>query len=184
MAPGRDGSVIRDDLMKITLIGMAGVGKSIIGKALAKKLSFRFIDTDAIIEHEIGMGLQDIIDKLGEKEFLRIEERTLLALNPPEKCVISTGGSAVYSEMAMESLKKISAIVFLNASLDTIENWITDKVERGIIHLEKGLPGIYEERLPLYKKYAGTEVGLDQNYNRDFVVDEIIKKVKNNKGHT
>ncbi len=163
--------------MKITLIGMAGVGKSVIGKALAEKLSFRFIDTDALIEHEIGMSLQDIINKLGEKEFLRIEEKTLLALNPPEKCVISTGGSAVYSEMAMGSLKKISVIVFLDASLDTIENWITDKVERGIIHLKKGLAGIYKERLPLYKKYADISIRLSQNYNRGLIAEEIIKNV-------
>ena len=170
--------------MKMTLIGMAGVGKSVIGKALAEKLSFRFIDTDAAIERETGLGLQDIIDKLGEKEFLLIEEKTIIALDLPEKCVISTGGSAVYSEMAMASLKKISVVVFLDASLDIIENWITNKVERGIIHLKKGLPGIYKERLTLYKKYADISIRLSQNYNRELIVEDIIKKVKNNEGHT
>jgi shikimate kinase len=163
--------------MNITLIGMAGVGKSVIGKALAKRLSFRFLDTDKIIENKMGMGLQEIIDEFGEESFLNIEEETTLGLKLSDKCVISTGGSIVYSKKAMKFLKKNSTVIFLDAPLRTIDSRVIDRVTRGIIHLKKGLPGIYKERLPLYKKYADIKIKLSQDYNRGSVVKNIIKKL-------
>ena len=164
--------------MKITLIGMAGVGKSFIGEALAKELSVRFIDTDRIIEDKYGMKLQDIIDTYGEKEFLEMEKRATLSLKLYRDCIISTGGSIIYSKEAMEFLKKDSVIIFLDASLTAIDSWIANKITRGIVYLKKGLRSVYKERLPLYKKYADIRIKLTKSYDRDHIVKDIILKVK------
>jgi shikimate kinase len=73
----------------ITLIGMAGVGKSVIGKELAKELLYRFIDTDELIEKKFNLKLQEIIDQWGEERFLEIEEQTILKLGKLEHSVLS-----------------------------------------------------------------------------------------------
>ncbi|MFA5363543.1 MAG: shikimate kinase [Candidatus Omnitrophota bacterium] len=164
--------------MSITLIGMAGVGKSFIGKELARRLSFDFIDTDKIIENKLGKKLQKIIDVFGEEKFLRIEEKTIIGLKLTDSCVIATGGSAVYSRKAMASLKKRSFIVFLDAPISTISTWIPDKDTRGIINLKKGLGMLYKERSPLYKKYAGLKIRLYPGYDKSRIVEEIIKKCR------
>lgn len=161
--------------MNITLIGMAGAGKSVVGKALAQRLSFDFIDTDKIIEEKQGKKLQQIIDAAGEKKFLGIEEKTISGLKLSDRCVIATGGSAVYSKKAMAFLAKRSFIVFLDVPLAAISERIPDKGTRGIINLKKGLRTLYKERLPLYKKYAHMKIRVRSRYDRDRIVEEIIK---------
>lgn len=149
--------------MNITLIGMAGVGKSAIGKILAKQFNYKFIDTDKVIEEIMGLRLQQIIDKLGESAFLEVEEKAILRLKFKlnGRCVIATGGSAVYSKKAMKFLKENSKIIFLNTSFKNINHWLINKNTRGIIHLEKeGLRDIFKERLPLYKIHADMTINL------------------------
>lgn len=82
----------------ITLIGMAGAGKSTIGKLLAKKLNFKFIDSDKYIEEKEQMSLQKILDKYGDEKFIKIEEKRVLELLPLKNCVISPGGSIIFSK--------------------------------------------------------------------------------------
>ena len=163
--------------MNITLIGMPGVGKSLIGRALAKILGYTFIDIDRIIEKKTKLKLQGIIDKFGEEEFSNIEERATLELNLDDRCIVSPGGSVVYSRKAMKFLKKHSIIVFLNASSKSIDSWISNKSKRGIIRLKnKGLNKLFAERVPLYEKYADLTVRLSENYFLQRVVENIIKK--------
>jgi shikimate kinase len=107
--------------MNITLIGMSGVGKSRIGKLLAEKLHYNFIDIDRVIEEANGKKLQELIDSLGDEKFLELEEKAILCMKNTIYTIISPGGSAIYSEKAMKRLKSISTIVFLNASLEEIK---------------------------------------------------------------
>ncbi len=162
------------DSMNITLIGMSGVGKTRIGSLLSAKLSYRFIDIDAIIEKNSGKKLQELIDCLGDEEFLKMEENAILNITDTNSTVISPGGSAIYSEKAMKFLKSISTVVFLDASLDEIKTRTADFSERGIVGLkEKGLEGLFEERLPLYRKYADITVDVE-GFNDEKIVDILI----------
>ena len=164
--------------MNITLIGMAGVGKSVIGKALARRLDYRFIDTDDLIEQEWNLELQEIIDRFGEQRFLEIEEETILKLGPLDRSVISPGGSVIYSEKAMTFLKGNSVVVFLDAPFESIEKRIPDRSTRGIIGLKgKDLRALFQERLSLYKKYAEETVEIPDDFDTHAVVEEIIHKV-------
>lgn len=164
--------------MNISLIGMSGVGKSIIGKELANRLKYRFIDVDEIIEKKTGMRLQQIIDNSGDEEFLRIEEKSVLGLNDLKNCVISSGGSVVYSEKIMKFLKKNSVVVFLDASLESIKSK-TDFSSRGIVGLKKkGLETLFMERLPLYRKYSDLTIEISKDDDTNFIIKSIIEKIK------
>ena len=157
---------------------MAGVGKSVIGKALAKRLRYTFLDIDRIIEKNTKLRLQEIVDKFGEDRFLKIEEQTILKLDIDDKYVLSPGGSVVYSKKAIEFLRRHTTVVFLKASFKNINNWISNKSERGIIGFKKdGLKTIFEKRLPLYEKYADVAVRIPQNYKIHCIVENIIDKI-------
>jgi len=164
--------------MIITLIGMSGAGKSLVGKELAKKIKYDFIDTDKIIEKKNNLKLQKVIEKIGKQKFLNLEERTVLDINTTDQLIISSGGSVVYSEKAMTYLKTISKIVFLDASLEDIKKRILDFSKRGIVGLEDGLEKIFEERHELYQKYADITIKVPKIFDLNIIVNNIIENLK------
>ena len=138
----------------IVLIGMPGAGKSTLGVLLAKAMGMFFVDSDIIIQQKTGRLLQDIIDNDGTEKFLQLEEEILSELDLTNT-VIATGGSAVYSEKAMEHFSKSSNIAYLHVDLPEIEKRVTNITTRGIV-LKNGrsLSDAYAERKPLYNKWA------------------------------
>ncbi|MBN1904109.1 MAG: shikimate kinase [Deltaproteobacteria bacterium] len=142
----------------ITLIGMPGSGKSTTGVILAKLLSFEFIDTDILIQLNLKRSLQDIVDKEGHIFLRRVEEDEILKISP-DRCVISTGGSAVYSKKAMAHLSSFSVICFLRADFSVIEKRIVNFDQRGIAKAgDQSFYDLFMERQPLYEKYADIEI--------------------------
>lgn len=163
--------------MNVTLIGMSGVGKSRIGQLLAEKLHYNFIDIDRVMEKSSGRNLQKLIDCLGDNKFIEKEEDAILGIGSVSDTVVSPGGSAIYSERAMKFLKDISTVVFLNASLEEIKRRTPDFSQRGIVGLkEKGLERLFEERLPLYKKYADVTIDIE-TYNAEQIVGMLIERL-------
>lgn len=159
----------------ITLIGMPGSGKSFIGKLLAKKLNFRFIDSDDYIERKEKMTLQEIINRKGDEEFLKTEEKRNLELLPLKNYVLTPGGSIVYSKKIMKSLRNCSFIAFLDVPLKTVERR-RPKQRGGIVGLKtKSIKMLFEERAPLYNKYANLKVNCFRKSNKK-IIDEIIEK--------
>jgi shikimate kinase len=138
----------------ITLIGMAGAGKSLTGKALAELLGWVHVDTDRILESYFGIGLQLLQESLGRDGFLLAEERLIceLFLN---RCIISTGGSVVYSDRAMKRLHSLGPVVLLEVELTTIQERLGDYSDRGlVIRSGQSIRELFEERRPLYLKHA------------------------------
>lgn len=139
----------------VTLIGMPGSGKTAIGKILASRLGWELVDTDHLLERRHGKPLQELINEVGDAAFRALEEQAVLALVPARPTVISTGGSVVYSERAMSHLASLSAVIFLDATLDSIRSHIDAEAPRGIIGMPAGgLDELYRERLPLYRRHA------------------------------
>jgi shikimate kinase len=162
--------------MNITLIGMAGAGKSTIGKALAKTLDYTFIDVDRLITENTGMPLQMLIDKQGDSALIRFEEEAILRLDQVGGFVISPGGSVVYSEKAMQHLKRMSKIVFLDVPFRSIVKRIPNARKRGIVGLkDRSLKELFEERTILYRNYADFSVKLKDKDNVQRLVEKIIK---------
>lgn len=159
--------------MNITLIGMAGAGKSTVGKKIAKKLGYDFIDIDNVIEAKTGMKLQQIIDRMGDDKFIEIEEKVVLELDGLRNHVFSPGGSIIYSQAAMDFLKRNSTIVFLDVPFKVIDIRLRNRANRGIIGLkDKPLETLFNERLILYKKYADITVPFQERID-----DEAIGKI-------
>lgn len=162
--------------MNITLIGMAGAGKSTIGRVLAKRLGYTFIDVDHLIMKNTGMPLQTLIDKEGDSALVRFEEEAILGLEQMDSCIISPGGSVVYSEKAMERLKNISKIIFLDAPFRSIARRLPNARKRGIVGLRnRSLKELFEERMVLYRKYADFSIKLKGKENIQEVVEKIIE---------
>ena len=142
----------------IILIGMPGVGKSTLGVVLAKVLGFQFIDADLLIQEQERKKLHQIIKEVGINGFMEIENQVNASIEA-ERSVIATGGSVVYCRQAMSHLKEIGTVVYLKVSLSTLEKRLGNLKRRGVI-LKKGqtLKDLYEERVPLYEKYANVVV--------------------------
>ncbi len=140
----------------LTLIGMPGAGKSTVGIILAKNLSLGFIDTDVLIQINQQKSLQQIIDETDYLNLRQIEESEICKLNINNH-IIATGGSAAYSEKAMEHLQSISHMIFLEVDYEEIERRIVNFETRGIAKAEtQSFRELFEERQILYKKYADT----------------------------
>ena len=166
-------------MKNIVLIGMPASGKSTVGVVLAKTLGIGFVDTDLVIQQREGRLLQDIIDKDGLKAFLEIEENALLSLDC-ENSVISTGGSAVFGEKAMEKLKKNAVTVFIDVSPSVLEKRLSNITTRGIAAKHgESVEDILRERLPLYKKYADFTISTE-NENVESSVEKIVSLLKLN----
>ena len=139
----------------IILIGMPGAGKSTLGVVLAKIFAYEFIDVDIEIQTRHGKTLQRIIEDEGSEGFIRAEGEVLQSLSL-KHCIISTGGSAIYSHEAMEYLASIGTVVFLKVTFEELERRLGSLLERGVVM--KGdvntLAELYDEREPLYERYA------------------------------
>ena len=157
----------------ISFIGMAGCGKSTLGNAISKKMSLSFQDTDHLIEEKFNMSLEDIKNKFGYEFVRSAEEEVILSLNDSTK-IISTGGSAVYSEVAMNHLKFFSKIVYIETPLDAIIDRIGVGQERGLaVPSGVSISDVYKERKPLYEKYA--ELKIDGSHS----IDKLLVIIQN-----
>ena len=166
--------------MNIILIGMPGAGKSTLGVLLAKALRMDFVDTDIVIQQREGKLLQDIINERGDDSFLETEEVVLSELECSNS-VIATGGSAVYSAKAMRALKTGGFAVYIHAGCGEIEKRLRNIETRGVIIKEgQSIKDIYDQRLPLYYKYADAVVDCSDN-DIEQSVSEIIKAVEKDK---
>ncbi len=163
----------------LTLIGMPGAGKSTIGIILAKVLSFGFIDTDILIQINQQKSLQQIINESDHLNLRKIEEEEILKINI-ENHIIATGGSAVYSEKAMNHLKAISIIIFLQVGYEEITKRIHNFKTRGIASSkQQTFNDLYNERQVLYNRYA--EITIDCNtLDQEEIAMEIAKKISPN----
>ncbi len=147
----------------IVLIGMPGSGKSTCGVVAAKFLLKNFFDTDLLIQNIEGSSLQNIIDLKGNDYFEKAEEKAILDLDI-QGAVIATGGSVVYSDKSMQHLKKLGRIIYLHLDYEHMRKRIIDLSTRGVL-LKKGetLQDMYNERLPLYKKWADVTIDCGNN---------------------
>lgn len=160
-------------MKNIVLTGMPGAGKSTTGVILAKTLGMTFIDTDILIQERAGRLLQEIIDDRGPAAFLETEERAVLSL-ACRNAVIATGGSVVFSRMAMEHLKADGIVVYLDISCAEMERRLKNITARGIVLFAgQSLRDIYAVRAPLYETYADIRIDCDGD-SCETVVGKIV----------
>ena len=160
----------------IVLIGMPGVGKSTVGVILAKVLGYQFVDADLVIQQQEGKLLCEIIEEVGTEGFIEVENRINASLNVTHS-IIATGGSVVYGKEAMEHLQSIGRVVYLKVSYETLEKRLADIKGRGVVLKEgQDLKALFEERSPLYKKYADIEIS-EGTLGVEQTVEKIIENL-------
>ena len=172
--------IAKDSKMKsnITLVGMPASGKSTIGVLLAKRLGYSFVDVDIVIQEKTGQLLKEIIAERGTEGFLKVEESVNAELET-ERSVIAPGGSVIYGPKAMEHLHEISTVVYLKLSYEDVKQRLGDLKDRGVA-LKDGMTllDLYNERVPLYEKYA--DVTIDETGKTlGACVDELRRIMEN-----
>lgn len=160
----------------IVLIGMPGVGKSTVGVILAKMIGYQFTDADLLIQKQEGKLLHELIAEKGTDGFIEIEERVNASIEASHT-IIATGGSVVYGKKAMEHLSRIGTVVYLKVPYDTLEKRLEDIKGRGVV-LKEGqtLRTLYDERTPLYEKYADIEISED-GLNVEQTVEKLLERL-------
>lgn len=160
----------------IVLIGMPGVGKSTLGVVLAKELGYEFVDADLLIQKRENRLLKEIIAEDGVDGFLKIENDVNASITST-KTVIATGGSVIYGAEAMAHLKEIGTVVYLKLDYETLDSRLGSLKGSGVVLKDgQNLKSLYDERIPLYEKYADVTVdegGLGLEETLDAVLEKI-----------
>jgi shikimate kinase len=106
--------------MNIVLVGLRGSGKTSVGRILADRLGWPFLDTDAEVEREAGRSIRDIFEEDGENRFRDIEERVVRRVSERDGTVIATGGGVVLRSANVEALRKNGFVAHLDAPPETL----------------------------------------------------------------
>ena len=160
----------------LVLTGMMGVGKSTIGKTIAKKLNMSFVDVDTLIVKNENKSINKIFKEKGEKYF-REKEKSLTLLNIQKKnCVISLGGGAFMDTQIRNSVLKNCTCFWLKLETKELIKRLNKINKRPLLNqnnLEKTLDDILEKRKDFYK-LAHFKINC-KNLNKALIVDKIIK---------
>ena len=157
----------------ISLIGMAGAGKTSIGKKLSNYLKFDFVDSDQLIELNQNKSLHEVLFDNGVKGFKKIEESIILSVEF-NQTIFATGGSAIFSKKAMNHIKKNSTVIYLEVSFEDIINRVPDFSHRGFIkQVDQTIQDAFNERESIYAKYADHIIPNNESLESCF--NKIIK---------
>ena len=163
-------------MKRIVLMGFMGAGKTTIGKALAEKLSWDFIDTDAEIEKEQGRKISEIFETEGEQAFRDMETRLLKKLEKSEEqFVLSIGGGMPVREENRELLRKIGTVVYLKATKEELVRRLSGDTNRPLLQggaMEEKVAALMAARESIYVETAHQEVVTDGKS-----VKELIEKI-------
>ena len=159
----------------LVLLGMMAVGKTTLGKIVAKKQKLKFIDIDASIEKKNSMTIKEIFKKKGEKFFRMVEEKEVLKSLEKNNCVIALGGGAFMNKTVRENILKNAISIWLNVDIKTLNKRVKWNQKRPLLKEEnnqKKLTEIYAERKDIYK-LANHKIACDKLSKKN-IVEKII----------
>ncbi len=166
----------------LVLTGMMGVGKSTIGKNLARKLSYTFIDVDRLIEIKEGNSIKIIFKNKGESYFRKIENELTLQELKKENVVIALGGGAFLNKLIRKSVKKFSVSFWIDVSANILIKRLKNTNKRPLLHkknLSDTVNKIYLERK---KTYSEANFRIKCNFlKKDKIIDKIYKLYESSK---
>lgn len=166
--------MVLQNVSNVYLVGFMGVGKSTVGRLLAKKLGSLFFDTDDEIEKSSGLKISQIFDQQGEQAFRSLETDVLSRLKSQAGAVVSTGGGIVGKAENWEIMNQSGSVIYLHADWSTIESRLVDTLHRPLAKngSDHKLKSLWQSRLPRYNQ-AGIVIVTDQ-LDPHQVVDEIL----------
>jgi len=162
--------------MKIYLIGFMGSGKSTVGKALAKELGYKFIDTDEEIERETGLKISEIFKKYGEKYFRELEKKKIKEISRMDNVVVATGGGLPVKEENIKIMKDTGKVVWLRIDFDTFLSRTAGDENRPL--LKEGLDELKKRFQTREDYYSKADIVIDGTKAVDDIVKEIKEKIE------
>jgi shikimate kinase len=138
-------------------VGLPGSGKSTVGRHLARRIGWRFVDSDHVIEHRIGCSIREFFEREGEAVFRDLEETIIDELTQGGDCVLSTGGGAVLRPANRQHLHGRSTVVYLHSAPDEVFKRLRNDQNRPLLQVSDPLARLkelYALRDPLYRETA------------------------------
>jgi shikimate kinase len=165
----------------IALIGMMGMGKSIVGKALEQKTGLPRFDTDEIISSKSKMPIKEIFSTHGEEYFRKLETETLRSMSLEEPAIIVTGGGIVLRAENVDLLRQLGTVVWLDADEATLRTRIRGLSDRPLLQTANpgaALSELLAAREPLYRRAADLRVDVSQR-NPQEIAELILENIEN-----
>ena len=159
----------------LVLLGMMAVGKTTLGKIVAKKQKLKFIDIDTSIEKKNVMTIEEIFKKKGEKFFRMVEEKEVLKSLEKNNCVIALGGGAFMNKTVRENILKNAISIWLNVDIKTLNKRVKWNQKRPLLkekNDQKKITELYAERKDIYK-LANHKIACD-NLTKEDIAEKII----------
>ena len=159
----------------LVLLGMMAVGKTTLGKIVAKKQELKFIDIDASIEKKNSMTIKEIFKKKGEKFFRVEEENEILKSLEKNNCVIALGGGAFMNKTVRENILKNAISIWLSVDIKTLNQRVKWNQKRPLLKEEnnqKKITELYAERKNIYK-LANHQIACDKLSKKN-IAEKII----------
>lgn len=163
----------------IVLIGFMGSGKSTVGRRLARRIGYGYVDTDQMIEAKVGKKVAEIFDGEGEAVFRALERQAVEKASSGKVRVIACGGGAVLDPQNVKMLKQNGVLIYLKAS----QKSLMERLERGLArrpllraeNAEERVKELLEERVKTYESVADDIIDTD-GLSPARVVDEIVAR--------
>lgn len=160
----------------IFLIGFMGAGKTTVGRVLARKLDYSFVDLDHVIEEQQGRSVRDIFFDSGEAEFRRLEKEAVKSCGALGAAIVALGGGAYGSRENRSFIRSIGKVVWLDCPLDTCLSRIADDASRPLLRSRDEMEAMLAERRPYY---AQADFVVDsQSNSADEIADAIVASLK------
>ncbi len=160
----------------IVLVGLMGAGKSSIGRRLAEKLEFEFVDADHEIERAADKSIPEIFSDHGEAYFREGERRVISRLIENGAQVLATGGGAYINEETRKSIEAHGVSVWLKADLPLLMKRVMKRSDRPLLQAEDPeavMKGLMEQRYPIYAQADVTVESKDVQHTQ--MVNEVVK---------
>ena len=165
--------------LNITLCGMMGSGKTAVGKIMAKKINYKFIDIDRLIEIKAKKSISNIFEEDGEKYFRNLEQKITIDILKSKKTIVSLGGGAIINKSIRNSIKKNSYNIYLKVSIDILKKRLENSRQRPLI-IKKDLNQTLSELIKKREKfYKLADLVIINESNIISTVENIITKLRN-----
>jgi shikimate kinase len=165
---------LSENSANIALTGFMAVGKSAVGRNLARKLGRHFVDLDKVIQREEGMKVKEIFSSKGERYFRRAEKLALAKILLQDEQVIATGGGAVMDEENLRLLRERSFLVCLTAAPEALLRRAGNKRQRPLLEGGSRAQRIRELLAQRERNYARAHFAVDTS---DLTVDQVVEKI-------
>jgi shikimate kinase len=166
--------LIKSPTQNIALIGFMAVGKSAVGRNLAKKLRLRFVDLDRVVEKTAGMRISEIFAQKGEAYFRELEKKTLAKILHGKQQIIATGGGVIMDDDSLKLLRDRALLIGLTASIDVLLSRAGNSSKRPLLNDANRRERVAELLAQREGRYAQARVTIDTS---ELTVDQVVEKI-------